>query len=314
MRAYVDRNFNYDFTDDGFVSADSTGQIYIEITSAEHPSRIIRIRYKLLSKSMDVDKIPMELFAGNPYYAGTKLIDKKSWFDVDYLWIKAKDIVIGSDSVCVTFFDLNIDGCFTGGADMFALNSYGTDSAYTTKYHGVHAIEPGLIVGFNGHAYELKCDTNACNPVTIVRRPDLAPPVALSVGDPLPHFSVQFFEGDSADIHTVMQPGKYTYIEFWGIWCGGCRLIIPDLQRMNDTLGDRVTIVSLDAYDDRQRAKEFVKEKQMTWTQGYSNQNAENLLYAGDGFPYGVLVDPAGKIVAFDVGPGEVTEIVSGKK
>lgn len=311
MRAYVDRNFNYDYTDDGeFVSADSTGHISIELTSAENPSKVIRVRYRLLSKSMDVNLVPMQLFAGNLYYAGTKLIDKNFWFAVEYLWIKAKDIIIGNDSICVTFFDSNIDGCFTSTEDMFALQPYGTDSAYTTKYHGVHTIEPGLILGFNGHAYEIKCDTATCNSVTIVRREDLVPPHVLSVGDQLPHFSVQFFENDSADIYSVMQAGKYTYIEFWGMWCGGCRVIIPDLKSMNDTLSDRVTIVSLDSYDDRQRVKKFVKENQMTWTQGYSNEKVESLLYAGDGFPYGILVDPAGKIVAFDVDPGSVTEMI----
>lgn len=311
MRAYVDRNFNYNFTDDGAAAtADSAGYISIELTAPGNASKAIRSRYKLLSKCMDISRVPMEIFTGNQYYTGTRLLDKNFWFSVEYLWIKAKDIVIGTDSMCVTFFDLNIDGCFTSTEDMFALNAYGTDAAYTTRYHGVHAIEPGLILGFNGHAYEIKCDTNVCNAVTIVRRADLVAPHMLSIGDPLPHFSVQFFDGDSADIYSAMQPGKYTYIEFWGMWCGGCRLIIPDLKSMHDTLSDRVTLVSLDSYDDRERVKTFVKEKGMTWTQAYSNEKAEHLVYAGGGFPYGILVDPSGKIVAFDVGPGEVTKMI----
>jgi thiol-disulfide isomerase/thioredoxin len=315
IRAYVDRNFNYDFTDDGeSINADSMGHIAIDLVSAESPGKIIRIRYKLLSKSMDVSKIPMEIFSGNQYYAGTKLIDKNSWFAVEYLWIRAQDLIIGNDSICVTLFDSNIDGCFTSTEDMLALNPYGTDSAYTTTYRGVRAIEPGLILGFNGHAYEIKCDTNICNSLTIVRRTDLVPPDDLSVGDQLPHFSIQFFDGDSTDIYTAMEPGKFTYIEFWGIWCGGCRLIIPDLREMNDTLSDRLTIISLDAYDNRERARAFVKENKMTWKQGYSNDKVEQLVYAGDGFPYGILVDPNGKIVAFDVSPESVAETVTGKK
>jgi thiol-disulfide isomerase/thioredoxin len=312
MRAHIDRNFNYDFTDDGaVVNADSNGDVFIELTSADH-SKALPLRYRLLSKSIEVSKIPAELFTGNPYYAGTKLIDNNFWFSVEYLLIKAKDIIIGNDSICVTFFDSDADGCFTGKDDMFALYPYGIDSAYTAKFHGVRALEPGLIAGFNGHAYEIQFDTNGCNAVTIVRRNDLAAPHMLSVGDQLPHFSVQFFEGDSADIYTIMQPGKYTYIEFWGIWCSSCRVIIPDLKSMNDTLRDRVTIVSLDAYDDPQRAKSFVKENKMTWTQAYSNERVQELLYCTY-YPYGILIDPAGKIVAFDVGPKEVTEMILGK-
>lgn len=315
VRAYVDRNFNHDYTDDeGFVSADSSGCTLIEIVSPLDPSTVIRIRYQLLGKRMDVKRIPLKIFESNRYYAGVQLIDINYWFAIEQLWIKAKDVVIGKDSMCVTFMDLNMDGCFTSAEDMMALFPYGIDSAYTTKYNGVRKIEDGLILGFNGHAYEVNCDTSACKPITLTLRKDLAPPVALSVGDQLPHFSVQFFDGDSADIYTAMQPGKYTYIEFWGIWCTGCRLAIPDMKLMNDTMSDRLTIISLDAYDKRERAKEFVKENQMNWTQGYSNEKVEQLLYADDGYPYGILIDPNGKIVAFDVSPGRVAKLVPEKK
>lgn len=315
MRAYVDRNFNHDYTDDdGFVSADTAGSILIELVSPADPSIVLKYRYKLLSKSLDVNRIPMQIFNSNPYYAGVALNDRNSWLSVERLWIKAKDIVIGNDSICVTLYDLNIDGCFTSSEDMVALFPYGIDSAYTTKYNGVREIKPGRILGFNGHAYEVKCDTSGCTPVTLVLRGDTTPPIALSVGDQLPHFSVQFFEGDSTDIYTAMQAGKYTYIEFWGIWCAGCRLAIPDMKLMNDTMHDRLTIISLDSYDNRVRAKEFVKENQMKWTQAYSNAKVETLLYANDGFPYGILVDPSGKIVAFDISPGSVAKLIPQKK
>ena len=314
MRAYVDRNYNYDYTDEKeFVRAGADSSLLIELTSPLDPSNVLRIRYKLLSSRMDISRIPIALFAANPYYAGVNLSDRSYWFAADQLWIKAKDIIIGKDSICVAFFDLNLDGCFTSDEDMIALLPYGADSAHTTKYTGVRAISQGLILGFNGHAYEVKCDTSKCSPLTLTFRADLAAPVSLSVGDQLPHFSVQFFEGDSSDIYTKMQPGKYTYIEFWGIWCAGCRMIIPSLKSMNDTMSDRLTIISMDAYDNRQRAKEFVKENQMTWLQGYSNHSIEQLLYADDGFPYGILVDPTGKIVAFDVRPEKVVEVVMGK-
>lgn len=313
MQAYVDRNFNFNYTDDGvpFKCVDSV--ITVELPSPRNES-IPKLSYTLLSNKMDVGNIPAGIFENNLFYSGVTFMDKIFWFAVEPLWIKGKDVVIGNDSLCVTFFDNDVDGCFTGAKDMIALLPYGTDSSYTSKYLGVRTLEPGMILGYNNHAYEIKCDTSKCSPVTLTLRPDLPPPIALSIGDPLPHFSVQFFDGDSADIYTAMQAGKYTYIEFWGMWCGGCRLIIPDLKEMNDTLGNRLTIISLDAYDDRERARSFVKEKQMTWTQGFSNEKVEQLVYAGDGFPYGILVDPNGNIVAFDVHPGEVAEIVAGEK
>jgi hypothetical protein len=82
---------------------------------------------------------------------------------------------------------------------------------------------------------------------------------------------------------------------------------------MNDTLNDRVAIISLDARDDRQRVKGFVKENQMTWTQAYSNEAVETLLYGGQ-YPYAILIDPAGKIVAFAVDPETATQMILEKK
>jgi thiol-disulfide isomerase/thioredoxin len=312
MQAFVDRNFNYDYTDDGLpVMAGHDSSVTIEFISPTDPAIKIRVRFALLGKRVNLEKLPVQIFSNSPYYAGVRFIDKSAWLSSAQLYIKGKDIVIGKDSVCVAFFDPGIDGCFTGKGDLIALLPYGEDSAYTTKYNGVREIVPGLILGFNGHAYEIKPDTTGCKPVEIIPRPDLIPPIALSPGDQLPHFSIRWFNGDSTDIYSVMQKGKYTYIDFWGIWCAGCRLAIPSLVTLNDSMSKRITIVSLDAYDNRSKAKTFVEEQKMQWANGFSNSQVEKLLYAGDGFPYGILIDPSGKILAFDVDPRELGSVLA---
>jgi thiol-disulfide isomerase/thioredoxin len=163
-----------------------------------------------------------------------------------------------------------------------------------------------LILGFNGRAYEITIDTNGCNPITIKQRPDIAPPIQLAVGDQLPHFSFKLMSGDSVDVYSLMQSGKLTYIEFWGTWCVGCVQSVEKLKTLQQTKSDSLVIISLDSYDEREDAKKFVKEKTMNWTQGFSNTAIEELLYVGDGFPYGILIDRNGKIVAFDVSPGRL--------
>lgn len=312
MQAFVDRNFNYDYTDDGLpITAGPDSSVTIEFTSPTDPAIKTRTCFALLSKRISVERLPVQAFSMSPYYAGVNFTDKSTWLSATGLWIKGKDIVIGKDSMCVVLFDNNIDGCFTEAGDLIALLPYGEDSAYATKYRGVRELAPGLILGFNGHAYEIKCDTAGCNPVAVIPRPDLAPPVSLTEGDQLPHFSIRLFNGDSTDIYAIMQKGKYTYLDFWGMWCTGCRLAIPSLITLNDSLGEQLTLVSLDVYDNRSKVPAYTQEQKMQWVNGYSNSQVEKLLYASDGFPYGILIDPSGRIVAFDADPGMVPGMIS---
>jgi hypothetical protein len=134
--------------------------------------------------------------------------------------------------------------------------------------------------------------------------------VTLKVGDQLPHFSFALLNGDSVDVYCLMQPNKYTYIEFWGTWCMGCVQSVEKLKTVQQTKSDSVVIISLDTYDNRNKINSFVKEHGMIWIQGYSNKQIEELLYVGDGFPYGILIDASGKIISFDVMPSHLGKMI----
>ncbi|HTF02966.1 MAG TPA: hypothetical protein VK826_03040, partial [Bacteroidia bacterium] len=148
MRAYVDRNFNYNYTDDGSpFSSEGDGVIAVELTFPQNQA-VHKLRYTLLGNKMDIRNVRVDLFENSSLYSGVKLLDKNFWLSFEPLWIKGKDVVIGNDSLCVTFFDQDADGCFTGAQDRIALLPYGADSAYTSKYQGgVRTLEPGLILG-----------------------------------------------------------------------------------------------------------------------------------------------------------------------
>lgn len=238
------------------------------------------------------------------------IADKRN-FGIKVKWIKGQDVKFDNDSFTVVFFDVDVNGCYTSLRDKIVLLPYGVDSAYCYDYMGIRQIQQDLVLGFNGKAYEVNTDTNACNPVVIKRRADLPPPIYLQLGDQLPHFKFKIFNGDSVDVYSVMQPGKFTYIEFWGMWCAGCVQSIPKLKVLSETKADSLVIISLDAYDDRQKVIIYVQQKEMSWTQGYSHRSIEKLLYAGDGFPYGVLVNPQGRIIGFDIRPSQVSHLIT---
>lgn len=307
MRVYADRNFNFDYTDDGApVAPDASGMATVFIAPPKDPKAETGSTFILLSKRIDTGKFPAGVFKNNPYYEGLELLDISCWMAGDQLSIKGENIVCEGDSLCVVLLDKNLDGCYSGAEDVIGLDDYGIDSAWTDQYHGVRTIVPGLILPHNGKAYEIIPGSAGCEPIKLKLRSDLAAPEFLKPGDQLPHVYFQFMDNDSTDVYSKMQPGKYTYIEFWGTWCKGCVIGLPDLQNLNAEKKDSLVIISVDAYDNRDKARKFVADKNMTWTQAFSNPVAENILYAGDGFPYGILIDPAGKIMGFDIDTGRV--------
>jgi thiol-disulfide isomerase/thioredoxin len=312
MSVYVDRNYNYNYTDDGApLKPGASGVVTVFISSPKDPQIIAGSTYTLLSGKMNISNFPIELFSNNLYYEGVELIDVNYWMAVEQLWIKGTNVVCDGDSLCVVFFDRNLDGNYTGPQDMIGLDDYGIDSAWTDKYHGMRIIEPGLLLAHNGKTFEIISDS-ASNSVQLKFRNDS--PAFLKPGDQLPHFYLKFMNGDSADIYSKMQPGKFTFIDFWGTWCAACIQSIPQLQKLNAEKADSLVIISVNAHDNRDKAKKFTIEKNMPWLQAFSNPAAENILYAGDSFPYGILIDPNGKIIQFDVNAERLNSYMTGNK
>jgi hypothetical protein len=86
--------------------------------------------------------------------------------------------------------------------------------------------------------------------------------------------------------------------------------VIPQLQKLNTEKADSLVIISVNAHDEKDKAKKFTVEKNMLWMQAYTNAAAENILYAGDSFPYGILIDPNGMIIDFGVRVSGITRLM----
>jgi thiol-disulfide isomerase/thioredoxin len=96
-------------------------------------------------------------------------------------------------------------------------------------------------------------------PLTLVVPKDLCGQdeyaVSLPVGSEAPAAALQDLDGDPVQLLDYMRD-RPTLIEFWAIWCENCEALQPQLDRIQESYGDRLNVVAVDPgypylWDDR---------------------------------------------------------------
>lgn len=78
--------------------------------------------------------------------------------------------------------------------------------------------------------------------------------------------------------------GQVVVLNVWGSWCGPCREEMPDLQRIHEQMQpEGVTVLGIDIRDDREAARDFMRDRRITYPSIYDP--AGRSLLALRGFP-----------------------------
>lgn len=120
-----------------------------------------------------------------------------------------------------------------------------------------------------------------------------------------PDFTLQDNEGKAFTFSSLR--GRWAVLDFWGTWCGWCVKGIPDMKEAQAKHADKCQFVSIDCGDSHEKWMEALEKHQMPWTHVYVPADCPTganpgVLYAVQGYPTKIIVDPDGKIAKIVVG------------
>jgi cytochrome c biogenesis protein CcmG, thiol:disulfide interchange protein DsbE len=120
------------------------------------------------------------------------------------------------------------------------------------------------------------------------------------IGSPAPDFTLQDSD-HTVSLHDYR--GKVVVLNLWATWCPPCIEEIPDLQLLQQRMGDKVTILAV-SYDDTESAyTRFIRSHQMGFLTVHDRYHQLRDLYQPTGPPETYVIDRSGKILRKFIGP-----------
>ncbi len=110
-------------------------------------------------------------------------------------------------------------------------------------------------------------------------------------------------EGKTGNIiNPVITDGKIVIINFWGVWCDGCKKELPDFNRIADEYKDEVTVYAIHTTTDEDGASDHIKKNYSDW---------DNMVFALDTRIEGANADKYYTALGFTNGSYPVTVILT---
>jgi cytochrome c biogenesis protein CcmG/thiol:disulfide interchange protein DsbE len=122
------------------------------------------------------------------------------------------------------------------------------------------------------------------------------------LGREAPNFTLELFDGNTLTLSDLR--GQPVVVNFWASWCPSCREEAPDLEKVwRDYKDQGVAFVGVDVSDTRQDALDYIKEFDITYSNGPDPGKKIYDAYGVTGFPETFFVSRQGIVVRKFVGP-----------
>lgn len=99
--------------------------------------------------------------------------------------------------------------------------------------------------------------------------------------------------------------GKWTFIDFWGTWCGPCVAELPEFNSLYEKkyalMEDKLKILTISCYDQEAELKNFISKNKFSFPVLISDGKVQTD-YKITGYPSKVLISPEGKMIPIEFG------------
>jgi peroxiredoxin len=124
-----------------------------------------------------------------------------------------------------------------------------------------------------------------------------APGWSVEVGEPMPDFSLQTFDGSKLSRATLA--GKPLLLVFWNTWCPNCMRELPGINRLAEEYGPRglkVLAINTGINDAEGKARAFWKKHDYRFPTGFDHVFEIGQAFGVRGVPTIFLVDSKGVV------------------
>jgi len=146
-----------------------------------------------------------------------------------------------------------------------------------------------------------------CSTATPTTEPEVGadpttPPIGLAVGFTAPELTLTDLEGQEIRLSELR--GKPVLVNFWAVWCGFCRIELPEMQEVyQEHKDDGFVILAIDVQEDPDQVKAFVDELGLTFPIIIDDTGVTTRAYRVRGLPTSYFVGPDGIILGKQIGP-----------
>jgi thiol-disulfide isomerase/thioredoxin len=131
----------------------------------------------------------------------------------------------------------------------------------------------------------------------------------IPVGTVAPAVTINDMDGKPVDLGLVLGK-KPVLIEFWATWCSLCKALLPQLEAVHKTYGDRVELIGVNVTvnDSKSRVVRYQAEHKPPFKVLYDEKGVGARAFDVPGTSYIVVVDRGGKVVY--TGSGDRQDLV----
>lgn len=320
-KLYVDKNFNFDLSDDGapYVLKDSLDRVSVSLSNTDLPEthyevdlqfiRFLNVKQKEMAGKMVANDIPA--FKGNAFINPTYWLTETPKIHLIF------DALLGEDSVKLGLVDYNLNGLYNDiDKDKILVGNYQEGSISDSPGTGSHTIGDVTLLEIGDKYYQLQEVEPTGKYIKLIssnkQKFEFYNKGKLSKGAEIPDLTLNTFEGQTTSIHKELAPDKFTLIDIWGTWCKGCISQTDKLKRLDSLYSDKLRILGLN-YEPKpeniEKAKNYVLEHQIGWKQGIADKKLLTTLLV-DKYPFYVLVDKNRRIHSLGVRLEEVEKVM----